>query len=179
MVQSVMDDSACFPPEIIEHIALFADIDTRRAMGFPPRRLSRDLIEKMNILIGGRLNCEDDPFEHAWNRSFKFLRIRSGKSYLLTQKFHPNNVYRIVDLWNSYPCFGTEHHEEQLNGWKSEVKPPQMNDMTQCKSLYLHTNRYVGNEEVPAAYLVGQLFKLNPLHPCTDINHTCCSVQYE
>ena len=29
------------PPDLIEHIARFADIDSRRAMGFLPRRLPR------------------------------------------------------------------------------------------------------------------------------------------
>lgn len=29
------------PPDVVEYIAGFADIDTRRALGFPPRRLRR------------------------------------------------------------------------------------------------------------------------------------------
>lgn len=39
------------PMEIIERIADFADIDTRRSLGFKPRKINKDIISNMESLL--------------------------------------------------------------------------------------------------------------------------------
>lgn len=39
------------PFDILETIAGFADIDSRRAMGFPPRRIAQDMLQHINGLL--------------------------------------------------------------------------------------------------------------------------------
>jgi hypothetical protein len=158
-----MEKKRFYPPEIIDRIASFADIETRRAMGYPPRRLSRELIENMNDLIGGRLNNKEDPFVHLINRTFKFLRIRIGKAYMLTQHkytFVSGLPYREVKLWDSYVTNGDQvHQEDHLTGaWSSTIGSPNIT-MNDYKIYDDHANRYIGNQTIPAAILVDHVFR--------------------
>ena len=44
------------PYDILEKIASYADADSRRAMRFPPRKLNKELLEKVHILISKKYN---------------------------------------------------------------------------------------------------------------------------
>ena len=46
-----MTSKMLLPRDVIEHIASFADIDTRRALGIKPNKLDQQFIEQMNKMI--------------------------------------------------------------------------------------------------------------------------------
>lgn len=57
----------------IEHIARHADIDTRRAMGFPPRKL---VLPDLNLDLSSRdyIDYEDDVS--------RFVKVRGARLYI-------------------------------------------------------------------------------------------------
>jgi len=61
------------PPDLIERIAHFADIDSRRAMGFKPRRL---VLPDLNLPCNSETYCE---FNQGISR---FIKLRNAQLYV-------------------------------------------------------------------------------------------------
>lgn len=61
------------PPDIIERIAHFADIDTRRAMGVGPRRLVLPDLDIIRV---------SNPFFEFNNWRSRFIELRNARLYI-------------------------------------------------------------------------------------------------
>jgi hypothetical protein len=61
------------PPDIIEHIAHFADIDSRRALGFPPRKI---------VLPELDLPCNSATYIEYNQGVSRFIKLRDAKLYV-------------------------------------------------------------------------------------------------
>lgn len=81
---------------LVEHVARFADIDTRRAMGFLPRRLPpSDLVIRSGIVYS--------PFYTPWaftrvdiNENCHIIAAEDGE---VSWRFGPENCYKV---WKYY-----------------------------------------------------------------------------
>ena len=63
------------PPDLLEHIAHFADIDSRRALGFLPRRL----------LINDHLKLTQGLTWWAMNRPFTEVNLNNNVAVIATE----------------------------------------------------------------------------------------------
>ena len=84
------------PYDCLEHIAHFADIDTRRAMGFPPRKL---VVPELNIRIPDKkfnttsspfwVQFDDDILLYVWPQEHLLYETRwyiHGRTYSMIYK---------------------------------------------------------------------------------------------
>lgn len=58
------------PPELVARIAYFADIDTRRAMLFPPRKLKLDRFQWLDDFLRDKLACIFENDERDYRSTF-------------------------------------------------------------------------------------------------------------
>jgi hypothetical protein len=170
------------PYEIIERIAHFADIDSRRALGFPPRRLSPQLLAFMERRVGWTLASTDSTHYDGYSETLVRLIIRRGKHYLIWQLNNENNeTYRRVVLHNTYSCFNKETYTQSLTDhtWHSHVDLHARHEVKECERLYDHCDRYIGGGNVPASIMCDRVnWKEFPKSRCTDPNHQNCNVEF-
>ena len=96
------------PNDVIEYIAGFADIDTRRAMGFPPRRMRRS-----------RSNLE------LYFKNVVFFEGSEGGDPHITLTVCGNNSVKNIILTHHYdtknPYYETELIKTTLGGQNGTV----------------------------------------------------------
>jgi hypothetical protein len=79
------------PNDVIEYIAGFADIDTRRALGFPPRRMRRS---RNNLKLFFKKGSEGrDP-----HITLTVCGNNSVKNIVLTHHYDTKNPYYETEL---------------------------------------------------------------------------------
>ena len=87
------------PNDILERIAHFADIDTRRAMGFPPRKL-------------GVTNFELPQWSRRWDSAYGGQVLwRLGDSFISREMEFGADVYRcgLTGTKYCFPPYGHRH----------------------------------------------------------------------
>jgi hypothetical protein len=83
------------PPDILERIAHFADIDTRRAMGFLPRRLPPSDLTIRSGTVYAPFYTE--PFTRVnINENCNIIASENGE---VSWRFGPENCYNV---WKYY-----------------------------------------------------------------------------
>jgi len=103
------------PYDILELIAGYTDIDSRRAMGFPPRKIAQDMLQHMNDLIERKyssqyIGCDGEIT--TFLVTGKTDRITSGMylSYAYDHDYlmiiHTNGILRVRnDIVNIYTIY--------------------------------------------------------------------------
>lgn len=99
------------PYDILEHIANYADIDTRRYMGFKPRKLNKAIIDKMDELIAKRQSLQNHNVDkEVWvfmasrKNPGKFMAIIYNFVSLITEVFNVHGRIVLLPAIFGQPC---------------------------------------------------------------------------
>lgn len=109
------------PPDILERIAHFADIDTRRAMGFLPRKLPPchfDFHERQDCggYVSIRFNSDNSLFRHYYESELEsYLWIFGRRLSPLSQRVYGMDCMGSISIYNGDGSGSQESHHPDLN----------------------------------------------------------------
>lgn len=86
--------------DVLEKIADFSDIDSRRFMGYKPKKINKNILTNMNTLIKNKYNSIYTIYDGEIVSIFRNAELNNGTGKYLAYNYHHNcvNIIHMTGL---------------------------------------------------------------------------------